>query len=775
MPPRWVGQPVKRIEDPPLLTGRGRFVDDIRMPEMAHLAFVRSPHPHAAIRGIDAAAARATPGVVAVLTLADIRSRLTAERLPLGFRSNALPDGITPFVLAKDEVCFVGEAVAAVVAESRYLAEDATAMVAVDYEPLPAVSDCRVAIEPGAPRARRATRSNVLVEFKQEYGDCARAFAGPHVFGVTLRQHRGAAHPLEGRGALARYESFEERLTLWTSTQMSHEVRAGLIHMLGADENRVRVVAPDVGGGFGCKFLMYPEEVVVAVAAQMLGCPVKWIEDRREHCLTSIQERDQVWELEVATGADGRVLGVRGTMILDNGAYTPQGINLPYNASTAVPGPYIVPAYHLRVLVAETNKVPAMPVRGAGYPEGTYAMERLLDRAADGLGLDRTEIRRRNLVPAERIPFKTPLRTRSGSHITADSGDFLLCQAKALAAIDYDGFVQRRDAARVHGRHLGVGLANGLKGTGRGPFESGKVRIGRSGKVSVYTGAMPMGQGTKTSLAQLCAEQIGVDIADITVVAGDTGTVELGQGGFASRQAVTAGSSVHLAATEVRKKVLRLAAHMLEAAEEDLELDSGRVQVKGAANLSVGIREIAEAASGVPGYSMPGGIPPGLEAEADFMPPALTYSNSTHAVEVAVDAETGAVEIVRYVVVSDCGRRINPLIVDGQIQGGVAHGIGNALFEWAGYDDGAQPVATTLADYLLPTAPEVPNIELDYVESPSPLNPIGVKGVGECGTVPAAAAIVSAIESALAPFGVRLGDYPVMPARLVELITAAKR
>jgi carbon-monoxide dehydrogenase large subunit len=416
-----------------------------------------------------------------------------------------------------------------------------------------------------------------------------------------------------------------------------------------------------------------------------------------------------------------------------------------------------------------------MPVRGAGYPEGTYAMERLLDRAADGLGLDRAEIRRRNLVPAERIPFKTPLKTRSGSHITADSGDFLLCQAKALAAIDYDGFAQRRDAARVQGRHLGIGVANGLKGTGRGPFESGKVRIGRSGKVSVFTGAMPMGQGTKTSLAQLCAEQIGVDIADITVVAGDTSTVELGQGGFASRQAVTAGSSVHLAATEVRKKVLRLAAHMLEAAEEDLELDRGRVNVKGAANLSIGIREIAEAASGVPGYSMPGGIPPGLEAEADFMPPALTYSNSTHAVEVAVDAETGAVEIVRYVVVSDCGRRINPLIVDGQIQGGVAHGIGNALFEWAGYDDGAQPVATTLADYLLPTAPEVPNIELDYVESPSPLNPIGVKGVGECGTVPAAAAIVSAIESALVPFGVRLGDYPVMPATLVELITAAKR
>jgi carbon-monoxide dehydrogenase large subunit len=775
MPPRWVGQPVKRIEDPALLTGNAHFVDDIRLPETAHLAFVRSPHPHALIRGIDGAAARALPSVLAVLTLADLRPHITADRLPLGFRTAALPDGITPFVLAKDEVSFVGEAVAAVVAKSRYIAEDAAARVAVDYEPLPPVADCVRAVEPGSPRARNTTKSNVLVEFRQDYGDAARAFAeAPRKFAARFRQHRGAAHPLEGRGALARWEAHDDRLTFWTSTQMSHEVRAGLVHMLDTDENRVRVVAPEVGGGFGCKFLLYSEEVVVAVAARMLGRPVKWIEDRREHCLSSIQERDQVWDMEIATDRDGRVLGVRGTMILDNGAYTPQGINLPYNASTAVPGPYVVPAYQLRVLVAGTNKVPAMPVRGAGYPEGTYAMERMLDVAAVGLGMDRAEIRRRNLIAAERLPYKTPLKTRSGSHVTPDSGDFHKSLAKALAIIDYDGFAARREAARREGRYLGIGVSNGIKGTGRGPFESGRVRVSRSGKVSVFTGAMPMGQGTKTSLAQLCAEQLGVDVRDITVTAGDTATIDLGQGGFASRQAVTAGSSVHLAAVEVRKKILLIAAHTLEAAEEDLEIEDGRVRVKGAANLSVAVRDIAEGAAGVPGYSMPGGIPPGLDAEANFMPPALTYSNSTHAVEVEVDIETGGVEIRRYIVVSDCGRRINPMIVDGQVQGGAAHGIGNALYEWAGYDDGAQPVATTLADYIMPTAPEVPNFELAYIESPSPLNPIGVKGVGECGTVPAAAAIVSAVENALAPFGLTLGDYPLKPGELVEKIGAAR-
>ena len=554
---------------------------------------------------------------------------------------------------------------------------------------------------------------------------------------------------------------------------MSHETRSVLVKLLDSDESRIRVVAPEVGGGFGAKYLTYAEDVAVAVAARILERPVKWIEDRREHFTSSIQERDQYWDVEVATDGDGKLLAIRGEMIHDHGAYTPQGINLPYNSSTAVPGPYILPAYKLHVTVAMTNKVAAMPVRGAGYPEGTFVMERLLDAAADGLGMSRAEIRRRNLVPTEAMPYTAPLKTRAGTFVKCDSGDFPKCQAMALEAIGAADFPARQQAELVEGRHIGLGLANGLKGTGRGPFESGMVRIGRSGRVLVATGAMPMGQGTKTLLAQICAAELGLEATDVEVVAGDTAAIPMGLGGFASRQTVTAGSSVHLAAGEVRAKVLTMAAHMLEAATEDLELAGGEVRVKGAPGLSVGLREVAEAASGVPGYALPPGVEPGLESSVNFMPSGLAYSNSVHAVEVEVDIETGAVAIRRYLVVSDCGRQVNPMMVDGQVRGGVVHGIGNGLFEWMGYDADGQPLTTNFADYLLPSATDVPAIELAYNETPSPLNPIGVKGVGESGTVPAAAAIASAIEDALRIYGVRIDEVPVKPGRIVQLIAAA--
>src|SRR5712691_11449224 len=459
-----IGRPVRRLEDRPLITGAGRFVADLKFPDMLEAAFVRSPHAHALIRGIDAGPARRHPGVQAVLTLADLAPRLSQERLPLQFRTAQLPPDITPFVLAKDEVAFVGEAVAVVIASSRYLAEDAAAQVEVDYEPLPAVSDCRAALAPGASLAHRGRTSNVLIEFRQAYGDIAEAFArAPHRASVNLKQHRGGAHSIEGRGALAAYDVNEDRLTLWSSTQLAHEVRGFLMKMLRLDENQIRVVAPDVGGGFGAKFVMYPEEVALAASCLKLRRPVKWIEDRREHFLAAIQERDQYWELEVAFGEDGRLLGVRGRMIHDEGAYTPQGINLPYNASTALPGPYVLPAYDLAVLVAETNKVPTMPVRGAGYPEGTFAMERILDRIAHELGLDRAEVRRRNLVPPEKMPHVTPMKTRSGAAVALDSGDFLACQQTALDLIDDAGFPERRRRARAEGRHLGIGIGNGVR------------------------------------------------------------------------------------------------------------------------------------------------------------------------------------------------------------------------------------------------------------------------------------------------------------------------
>ena len=580
---RFVGHSIKRLEDRPLLTGAGRFVADLRFADMLEAAFVRSPHAHAELRAIDVRAAQQYPGVHAVFTLADLAPLLAQDRLPLQFRTAQLPPDITPLVLAKDEVAFVGEAVAVVIAQTRYIAEDAAALVAVDYRPLSAVSDCRQALAPGAPRVHSARASNLLTEFRQSYGDVADAFArAPRRASVKLKQHRGGAHSIEGRGAIAVYDDNEDRLTLWSSTQLAHEVRAFLMTLLRLDENQLRVVAPDVGGGFGAKFVMYPEEVTLAAAALLLRRPIKWIEDRREHFLAAVQERDQYWDLDVAFDNDGRLLGVRGEMIHDEGAYTPQGINLPYNASTALPGPYMLPAYQLDVRVAETNKVATMPVRGAGYPEGAFAMERLLDRIADELGLDRAEVRRRNLVPPEKMPYVSPLKTRSGSPVALDSGDFLGCQRMALDAIDYAGFAARQAHARAEGRYLGIGLGNGVKGTGRGPFESGIVRIGRSGRISVYTGAMPMGQGIKTALAQICAEQFDVAPDSVAVAAGDTAVIPYGQGGFASRQTVTAGSAVHLAAVAVRDKALKVAAHLLEVSVSDLELRDGRIEIAGA-------------------------------------------------------------------------------------------------------------------------------------------------------------------------------------------------
>lgn len=769
-----IGRPVRRIEDAALLKGTAKFVDDLQVPGSLHACFVRSPHGHALIRRIDAQAARAVPGVEAVLTIDDLRAILADDRLPLQFRAAKLPPDVTPFVLAREEVAFVGEAVAVVLGTSRYAAEDGAAQVDVEYEVLPAISDCRAAIAPGAPRARNVRPSNILLTLEQCYGDIADAFAGAsHRATLSLKQHRGVAHSIEGRGALASYDANEDRLTLWSSTQLAHELRAFLMQLLGRDENQLRVVAPEVGGGFGTKFVMYPEEVVVATAALLLQRPVKWIEDRREHFLAAVQERDQYWDLEVAFAADGRLRGVRGHLIHDNGAYTPQGTNLPYNASTSLPGPYMLPAYALKVSIVETNKVPTMPVRGAGYPEGAFAMERVMDAVAAALGLDRAEVRRRNLVRPEQHPYVTPLKTRAGTPITLDSGDFPGCLDQALKAIDYAGFEPRRSAAAAQRRLLGIGVGVGAKGTGRGPFESGIVRVGRSGRVSVYTGAMPMGQGIKTALAQICAEQLGIETADVSVVAGDTAVIPYGQGGFASRQTVTAGSAVHLAAKSVREKALDVAALLLETSAGDLVLRNGRVEVKGAPGSGMTLREVAEAVAGVPGYAMPGNFEPGLESTQSFLPSALTYGFGAHAVEVEIDPESLSVRIARYVIVNDSGRVINPLIVEGQLVGGAVHGIGNALLEWMAYSEDAQPLSTTLAEYTMATAMEAPRFDVIISEHPSPLNPLGVKGVGEAGCVPAAAAVVSAVENALAHKGVRIAEYPMTPARLFALLKEA--
>lgn len=771
-----IGARLKRFEDPALLKGHGQYVDDIELPGLLEAAFVRSPHPHAVIRAIDASTARRVPGVHAVYTHADLASVLVTNIIPGDSKDWIFPETAKPVVLPKDEVCFAGQAVAMVVADSRYIAEDAAALVEVDYQPLPAVSDCRDALAANAPKVHRHARDNIVTEFYTEYGDCAGAFArAAHVFKLSLKQHRGGAHSIEPRGVLAHYDHNTDVLTVWASTQTPHKLRNGLVELFGTDEHRLRVIVPDVGGAFGGKNLLYPEDAMTAVASRLLRRPVKWIEDRREHFVAAIQERDQYWDIEIATDAEGRVLGIQGTIIHDQGAYTLLALHVPHNSAIAVPGPYVVPNYRIHTRVVATNRVGTIPVRGAGYPEGNFAMERLLDEVARSLGLDRAEVRRRNLIPSEQMPYELPMLTRERTPIIYDSGDFPGCQAQALAAADYAGFGARQAQARAQERYLGIGVANMVKVTGRGPFETALVRVGRSGRVMVYTGAMAMGQGTKTGLAQICADHLGVDPGEIMVVAGDTAGVPHGIGGYGSRQTVTAGNSVHLAALQVREKALKVASHMLEASEQDLELEHGEIRVKGAPKLSVSLSDVAKALSGVKGYQKPGGMTPALEATVDFMPPDVTYGNATHVVEVDVDIGTGGIKILRYIVANDSGRLINPLLVEGQLQGGVAHGIGNALFEWMGYDENAQPVVTTFAEYLLPSAGDVPNIEIIHHSHPSTLNPLGVKGVGEAGTIAAAAAIISAVENALTPFGVRICEAPLSPGRLVELIEAARQ
>jgi len=770
-----VGRAVARLEDEPLLRGEGRFVDDIRLPGMRHAAFVRSPHAHAAIRRIDKAAALALPGVHAVLAREDLLPHLATEVMVVGLPSASYKQDLNRPALAGDEAVHVGQAIAIVVADDRYIAEDAAALVEVDYEPLPAVSDCRAALAPAASKAHRASPHNLLAEFDMAFGDVDAAFGkAAHVFRESLWQHRGGGHSIECRGAVAVHDVAEDRLTLWSSTQMPHAAMRLLCDMLGRDENQVRVVTPDVGGGFGPKLVFYPEDVVTSLAAILLKRPVKWIEDRLEHFVATTQERDQYWDVEVAVDRDARLLGIRGSLIHDHGAYTARGVNLPYNSAENVPLGYELPAYRMSVKVALTNKVPVTPVRGAGHPQGVFVMERLLDRVARELGLDRAEVRRRNLVPAEKMPYKTKLKARGGLTIELDSGDYPKCQADALALAGWDDFPGRKSQALKTGRHIGIGLANFVKGTGRGPFESATVRIGPSGRVHVYSGAAAMGQSTKTMLAQVVAEQLGADLDNVTVTTGDTGAISMGLGGSNSRQTVMAGSSAHVAAVKVREKALKLASYRLEVAERDLEITGRAIRVKGA-DVKLDLGQAARSVAGTAGYTLPGGMAPGLEATEHVLIDAMAYANGTAVAEVEVDIETGAVRIAKLVFVHDCGRIIHPVIVEGQLLGGIAHGVGNALFEWMRYDENAQPITSTLADYLLVGATEMPPVELGHHESPTPLNPLGVKGVGECGVVPVAAALASAIEDALSPYNVRITRTPITPADLVSLLAEAKR
>jgi aerobic carbon-monoxide dehydrogenase large subunit len=768
---KYFGAEVKRAEDPRLLSGEGRYLDDINLPGQLHAAFVRSPLAHARIRAISFERAQALPGVVAVFTAADfgdLGSKTMPHMVPVAVVKQ--PRNYQP--LADREVCHVGVAVALVIADSRHIAEDAAALVDVDYEELPAIVDWRKALDRDAPRAHSEAPDNLVAALHGGFGDVDKVFAkAAHVFAESFETHRGGCHSMEGRGVIAALDPYGGTLTVWSSTQAPHMIRRLIADHLGYAERNVRVVAPDVGGGFGPKCSLYSEEIVIPLAAIKLGRPVKWVEDRNEHFLSTTQQRDQRWEVEVAADAEGRMLGVRGRCIHDNGAYVPYGLVAAVTSLAAFPGPYALQAVDIKIDVVFTNLVPNTPVRGAGRPTTCFVLERLADRIARELTIDPADVRRRSFVRKEQMPYETGMKARDGSLVSYDSGDYAGCLNAVLTRAG-DDFRARQEKARREGRYIGRGIASYVEDTGLAPFEGATIRVEPTGKVVIATGAASQGQGHATTLAQICADILGVKFEDITLEAADTGLFPLGIGAIASRTAVTAGSSVHQASVAVRQKAIKVAGEILEAAEEDLVLEDGAVRVAGASGLNVPLGHIAFRLNGMSGLPMVRGVEPGLSATAYHEARKTTFANGTHLAEVEVDVDTGRVTIQRYIVGHDCGRLINPMIVDGQVRGGVVHGIGNALFERMIHDESGQPLTTNYADYFLPTAPEMPNIEIVHLESPSPINPIGVKGAGEGGTIPAAACIISAIEDALRPFGISITEHPISPARLRSILRA---
>ena len=770
MTTRYFGQPVPRNEDARLLTGRALFVDDVELPGMLHAAFVRSPHAHARIRAIDAAAARRHEGVVAVYTAEDLGEYWKPGPLlvPPPPIEGAVFNERTQVPLAKGKVRHAGEPVALVLAESRYLAEDAAAEVLVDYEPLPAVVDLERALSRDATRVHDDVPGNVAAHVRQARGNYAEATARAHL--VIRRRFfydRGTSSPIETRGVVAQWDVKADRLTVWDTTQAPVVIRDGLAAMLGLSERQVRVVAPFIGGGFGPKIMMfYPEEVLVPWAAMQLERPVKWIEDRAEHFLATTHERSQIHEAEMALDAQGKILGVKDVFLHDTGAYDPYGLTVPINSQCTLLSLYVVPAYDSTFTAVFTTLPIVTPYRGAGRQHGIFVMERLLDIAARELGLDRNEIRRRNFIPADAFPYKNEIIYQDFAPLEYDSGNYAPMLERLLELVDYEHFVRdEQPRLRAEGRHVGIGVVCYVEGTGIGPYEGAKVQVQSSGKVSVATGIGTQGQGHYTAFAQIVADQVGVDVHDVDVVTGDTDQFYWGAGTFASRGAVVAGSAVHEAAKAVRQKILKTAAEHFECAEADLVLENGAVSLLGVPEKRIRLGELAALANPMRGAVVPG-TEPGLEATRYFGPPIGATAAGAHAMIVEVDPETLMIEVKRYAVVHDCGTVINPLILAGQIHGGVAQGIGNAFYEKLVFDADGQLLNASLADYLVPTALDVPRMDLEHTETPSPLNPLGVKGAGEAGAIPGGALFAQALEDAL---GIEILEIPLSPNRLWEL------
>ena len=775
MTTRYFGAPVRRNEDERLLTGRARFIDDIELPGLLHAAFVRSPHAHARIAGIDTSAALARSGVIAVYTAEDLGDfwQTGPMVVPPPPVEGSVFNQRTQGPIARGRARYVGEPVAMVVAVSRYVAEDAAADVSIDWAPLPVAADLEFAASPDAPRVHDDVPGNVAAHVRQTKGDYASAAKRAHrIVRRRYRYDHGCAMPIETRGVVAQWDAGSERLTVWDTTQAPIPVRNGLAERLGLSERQVRVVAPHIGGGFGPKIMLfYPDELMVPWAAMRLGRPVKWIEDRAEHFFSTTHERGQVHDAEIALDADGRILGVKDTFLFDTGAYDPYGLTIPLNSQCTLLGPYDIEHYDSTFTAIFTHKPIVSPYRGAGRQHGVFVIERLLDAAARELGGDRAEIRRRNFIPPEKFPYRNELIYQDFTNLAYDSGNYAPMLDKALDLVGWRQFVdEEQPAARAAGRCLGVGVVCYVEGTGIGPYEGAKVQVQTSGKVSVLTGIGTQGQGHYTSFAQIVADQLGVAVEDVEVITGDTDQFYWGVGTFASRGAVVAGNAVHGAAVTVREKALRVAAGHFECAVEDLVLADGKVHVAGVPQHAVSLGALAAMANPMRGAVAPG-TEPGLEATNYFGPESGATAAGIHAMIVEVDPQTMAIEIRKYVVVHDCGTVINPLIVEGQVLGGVAQGIGNAFYEHLAYDGEGQLLNATLADFLLPTALEVPHVTLAHTVTPSPLNPLGIKGVGEAGAIPGGALFAQAIEDALglAARGVEINEIPLSPSRVWEL------
>jgi aerobic carbon-monoxide dehydrogenase large subunit len=743
---------------------------------MLHAAFLRSPYPHALVRSVDVSAALAMPGVHAVLTGADLPEQLGAQP-----NTHLFGERETPYyALARERVRYAGEAVAVIVAESPYVAEDARDEVVVDWEPLPSVGDAELAVGDGAPLVwpDRDWPDNVCGTFEKEMGDVDRAFDEADVVVTeSYRIQRQFGCSLEGRGVLAEWDRNVDELTLWTSSQIVHIARDLLAAVLGLPEHRIRVLVPRIGGGFGAKFHFYPEETAIALAARETGRPVRWVEDRLESFLSTVHAREQRVTMSMAASEDGTITGVKGDLIGDMGAAMHTvGYGPLWLTSVMLTSVYEIPNARVRARAVVTNKMPLGSYRGWGQPQANFVVERTVDRLAAELGIDRAELRRRNFIPPERLP-------RKSLHHTLDSGDYRACLDRAMELLSERGWPDRQAELRAQGRHVGIGISFYTENSALGPsrmineggvqqggYDIARVRVERGGEVTLYTGLCEMGQGLTTALAQVCADNLGVHPDDVNVVHCDSSQVPYtGYGTGASRGASVGGAAVTKAARTARAKVLRIAGHMLEANPEDLEAEDGRIFVKGSPSAAVTMADVGRAAY-IRAIELPEGEDPGIEAVEAFDPPQFAWPYGANVAVVEVDVETGQVSFLDYVYVHDCGTIVNPTIVEGQIQGGVAQGIGAALFEALPYDDEGQPLFATFMEYVLPTAAELPRLAMEHQHTPSPNIPGGMKGVGEAGAIGSPAAVVAAIEDALSQYGARITETPVTPAAIVAMV-----